>query len=167
MADGFVSVKVVNRRKVQYDAMFDGQTIVFKPGQARHFPPNVANCIVADSVLKIDLASGVPSVYALAIEPEEGGEKVKPLTGKLAFKNDVEVLDRSNDHLLTETEPKILGPDGEEPLGVGKAEKTTTPEPTGNMLPPAEEMKTLSFENVVKSTPRGPVAGNGVGLNQR
>ncbi|MDF2457681.1 MAG: hypothetical protein K0S79_97 [Nitrospira sp.] len=164
--DGYASVKVVNRRKVPYEAMFNGQTICFKPGQSRHFPPNVAHCIVADSVLKIDLASGVPSVFALAIEPEDSQEPVKPLKGSLAVKNDVEILDRTNDHQLTETEPKILSADGAEEMGIGKAEKTTTPLPEGNPLPPAEEMKTLSFHNAVSSTPRGAVAGNGVRLKQ-
>jgi hypothetical protein len=152
--DGYASVQVVNRRKVPYEAMFNGQTICFKPGQARHFPPNVAHSIVADSVLKIDLASGVPSQFALAIQVEDA-EPVKPLKGALAVKNDVEILDRTNDHLLTETEPKILTADGVEDMGIGKNDKTTTPMPEGVPTPPAAEMKTLSFENEVKSTPRG------------
>lgn len=136
--DSFATCKVVNRRKIQYDAMFSGRTIVFKPGEAKYLPANVADGIVRDSVLKIDLASGLPSQYALAIE--EDGEKVQPLTGALAKQNDVEVLDRTNDHLLTETEPKVLSADGEESLGIGKADKTVTP-------PPADEMRALSFIN--------------------
>lgn len=115
-------VKVVNRRSIQVDVMFDGKVIEFPPNGERHLPRAVAYNIVPQSVLKMDSETGVPTVYGLGIAGHATWT-TDPIEGSLSSKNDPEVLDRSNEPKLTETEPKVLGKDGVESLGVGKAEK--------------------------------------------
>lgn len=154
--DGLESKKVVNRRKVQYEGMYNGCTVVFKPGEAKHFPPNIAYALVKDSALKMDLASGLVNEYALGIE-EDKAFPTAALKGDLAKKNDVELVDRKNEPQLTETEPKILGADGFEDLGIGKAEKTVTPLPQENIFEyaTANQVKPMGFRNPdVKTGPQ-------------
>lgn len=153
--DAFQSLEVVNRRKVPFETMFDGRCIVFGPYEKRAYPQHVARNIVEQSNLRLNLASGVPSTYALGIT----GHPVfitDPLEGEIAAENPLEMLDRTGDHVLTETEPKALGPDGEESLGIGKHEKTTTPQP-GVDTPPASEMKSKKFVNT--DVRKGPQNG--------
>lgn len=165
--NAFEAVPVFNRRNVPYETMFDGITISFKPHQTRFLQGNVARSIVEQSILKIDLASGVPNVYALGI-PDDPYYDSTPLDGSLANKNDVEVLDRSNVQKLTETEPKALTQDGAESLGIGTVEKTLPPLPgtdpaegggaSVQVVQPAaaDEVKSVSFQNRPQSAPRGP-----------
>lgn len=153
--DPFQSLEVVNRRKVTYETMFDGRCIVFGPREKRSYPQAVARCIVEQSALRLNLASGVPSTYALGIT----GDKfftTDALDGEIATENPVELLDRTDDHLLTQTEPKTLGPDGEESMGIGKSE-TAVPSMPGNEPPPAKEMKAKRFVNT--EVRRGPQNG--------
>lgn len=157
MAD-FKTIEVVNRRAVPQEGMFDGQVIVFEPGQSRHFTPNVGIALVERSALKLNLASGLVTVYGLGIVGDPA-YPVDPLDGTLAKKNDLEILDRTDDHRLTETEPKALSSAGVESLGVGKVEKTVgqlpgaeddeaaVEAPVGAQPAPAAEMKPVKFRN--------------------
>lgn len=136
--DPFSSLEVVNRRSVPFETMFDGRCIVLRPREKRHYPQHVARSIVEQSALRLNLASGVPTCFALGIT----GDRfyvTDPLDGEIASENPVELLDRTDDYVLTETEPKLLGPEGEESLGIGKRDKVTAP--------PPDEMKAKKFVN--------------------
>lgn len=153
--DPFQSLVVVNRRRIPYETMFDGRCIVFGPLEERAYPQNVAQCIVDGSALRLHHASGVPTSFALGIK----GHKfyvTDPLDGEIATENPVELLDRSDDHLLTQTEPKVLGAGGEESLGLGKSDVSIPPVP-GAEAPPAKEMKAKRFVNT--EVRKGPQNG--------
>lgn len=151
--DGFSAIAVVNRRNVTHEGMFDGVTVIFKPHETKHYPPNIAYALVQQSVLRIDLASGLSTVYALGL-PDDRVFPSDPLDGPLADTNAVEILDRTHVEKLTETEPKVLGQDGAEDLGIGKVEKTVTPLPGAEPNPEtvvrpaaADEVQAMSFVN--------------------
>lgn len=153
MADAFSAIEIVNRRSVAWEGMFDGQALVFQPHERKHYPPNVAYALAEQSTLRIDLASGVETVFALGI-PGEKRFPATPLDGPLANRNAVEILDRSNVEKLTETEPKVLGEDGEAELGIGKASKTVTHLPGSDPNPDsvvqmasADDVQTVKFVN--------------------
>lgn len=175
--DPYQSVAVVNRRSVKWEGMFNGVSLVFQPGETKHYPPNVAIALVADSVLRTNLASGVKEVFALGIVGDTA-YPTTPLEGAIASKNPIEQMDRRDVPRLTETEPKGLGEGGAIDLGLGKNEKTTTPLPGAPEIPiqesaiegegpiggsapggglpmaSADEVKSLSFQNA--EVKRGP-----------
>ncbi len=126
--DPFQSMEVVNRRKITYETQFDGRVIVFKPFEKRHYPQNVAISIVSGSNLRINAGSGIPKDYALGITGHKAFP-TDPLEGEIASENPIEMLDRSDDYQLTQTEPTILSEDGEQKMGIGKAKRRTTPVP--------------------------------------
>lgn len=151
--DAFSAIPVVNRRNVRHEGMFDGVVVTFAPHETKYYPPNIAYALVQQSILRIDLASGLATVYALGL-PGDRAFPDAPLASALADRNAVEILDRSHVEKLTETEPKVLGHGGEESLGVGKVSKTVTPPPGSDPTPAsvvrpaaADEVQTVSFVN--------------------
>jgi len=133
--------------------MFDGQALVFEPHEKKHYPPNVAYALAEQSTLRIDLASGLETVFALGI-PGDRQFPDTPLDGPLSERNAVEILDRSNVERLTETEPKVLGQAGEQDLGIGKVEKVvpalpgSEPNPDSVVRPASQEdVQTVTFAN--------------------
>ena len=141
---------VVNRRSVIYEGMFDGAVIKFKPHERKMMPKNIGHALYAGSSLRMVAGSGMPTGYALGLE---GETECRPLDGKLADTDPIEKLDRTDDSLLSETEPKALTADGVEDLGIGKTEKPADQRAKKEMqekraeLMPADTMKPLAFTN--------------------
>lgn len=120
--DPYQSVEVVNRRNVRVERMFDGIVVIFEPHEKKHYPPNIAQALCAGSELRLDLASGVVTAYALGITGD-GAFPTTPLGDALADRDGLELLDRSNVPKLTETEPKSFDQTGAHDMGVGKVDK--------------------------------------------
>ena len=121
----FDVLTVVNRRNRPVEVQFDGQVIPFKPLEKRNLPAVVARNIIPQSALQLNLETGVTTLYGLGIEGMNA-YPTDPLDGPLADENPIEILDRSDSPVLTETEPMALGPDGPKPLGKGKKDKVPT-----------------------------------------
>jgi len=145
--DAFQAVVVVNRRNRPEEFQFDGRCIKFGPLEKKAYPPNVAYAIAIQSMLRVNLATGVTELYKLGVEGDPAFP-CDPLTGALAEHNPVEILDRRDVPRLTETEPQALSASGTESLGVGKVEKTLPP------LPGGEGLTESPFEG------EGPVGGS-------
>ena len=111
---------VVNRRNRIVEKQFDGMVIKFQPYEKLSLPENIARCLVQDSPLQIDIATGLQSAYELGIE---GETKCDPLPGEMATKNPLEVIDRTNEEADTETEPHKLEKGEATTLGKGKKAK--------------------------------------------
>jgi len=89
------TAEVVNRRNVAEEAMFDGQVIKFPPHGKKMLPRRVALCIVNQSAMQIDMATGLASQFRFGItdHPEWPTDH---LEGKFAANQPMEALDRTN-----------------------------------------------------------------------
>jgi hypothetical protein len=116
---------VVNRRNKAVEVQYDGKVIEFKPYEKRSLPKNIARNVIAQSMLQLNLETGLISLYGLGIE----GSRVYPvdkLDGEMATENPIEVLDRSDSPLFGQTEPTAISASGEKKLGIGKKERVAT-----------------------------------------
>lgn len=121
----FETETVVNRRNIPVEVQYDGKVIVFKANEKKSLPKNVARNIINQSMLKLNLESGIVELYGLGIEGSRA-YPVDPITNGLENENPIEVLDRSDSMLLGQTEPTVISADGEKRLGIGKKEKVQT-----------------------------------------
>lgn len=129
---------VVNRRDCPEEAMFDGQMIMFKPRGKQTLPLSVALCIVNQSAMCIDMATGQASQHKFGIEGNPAWPDT-PLEGKYSYSRPVEALDRSHvdESTVSETvilkgnEDKVVIKKKKEP-GVYKAHETGIPDPRGS-----------------------------------
>lgn len=117
----FDTLTVVNRRNRPIEVQFDGKVIAFKPNEKRTLPEVVARNIIPQSALQLNLETGVTTLYGLGID----GYRAYP-TDPLNFDDPVEILDRSDSPVLSETEPQVLTKDGASPMGIGKKDKSPT-----------------------------------------
>jgi hypothetical protein len=134
--------------------MHNGVPIVFQPGQKKYYPQNIAVCLAPDSNLQRMAGSGVPTSYALGITGHHAFP-TDPLDGPIASQDPLEALDRSDDFVLTQTEPKALTSEGAESLGIGKSETRVTPLPGETR----EKRKVQAKQFVNEKVQRGPQYG--------
>ena len=116
---------VVNRRNLSMEVQYDGKVIAFKPYEKKSLPQKVARNIIPQSMLQLNLETGLVSLYGLGIE----GSKVypvAPLDNGMQDENPLEVLDRSESPQYSQTEPTAISASGEKKLGIGKKERVAT-----------------------------------------
>ena len=83
----------------------------------------VALAIVKNSMIRMDIASGLVT-YALGVEGFEKDYPTDPFENELAEEDPSELLDRTHEDQLVETEAKIITMGkGTEPVSVGPGKK--------------------------------------------
>jgi hypothetical protein len=116
---------VVNRRNKAIEVQYDGKVIAFKPYEKRSLPKLVARNIISQSMLQLNLETGLVELYGLGIE----GSRVfpvEPLDNGMENENPIEILNRSDSPLFGQTEPTAISAEGEKKLGIGKKERVAT-----------------------------------------
>jgi len=140
------TVEVVNRRDAQEEAMFDGQVIAFEPHGKRQLPRQVGLCIVNQSAMQIDMATGLATQHRFGItgHPEWPTD---PLGGEFAKDQPVEALDRTNIAESTVGETAILEDHLDKKIikkkadpGRYEARVTGIPEPRGSQAGSTEHL---------------------------
>ena len=153
---------VVNRRNIPVEAMFDAKLIQFPPLGKVQLPSAVAFSIVKDSMLNLNVETGQVTIYALGIEGEKG-YPTAPLEGELATENKVELIDRTDQAQMEQTEPVILKKTkaGLATKKVGKGKKAIKPKTAHGLEAPEKLSPKVLSTGVVQ--PVGPMRTEDVG----
>ena len=95
--------EVVNRRNMVVEEWFDGKPLTWGPFEKKALPKVVALCLVQQTALQIDMATGIRSGFALGITGDPFWP-TDPLPGELAERNPVEALNREGEEGDTESQ---------------------------------------------------------------